>query len=88
MKPADVRVLRVDCNESNEGQFRVHLTETEWAVVKNSAALGEEALVALKAIHNCISYSDTMQQFVLTGLGQTGPALQKVRDVLAKAAIA
>jgi hypothetical protein len=38
---------------------------------------------ALEAINGCISYSDTMAQWVLIGAARSGPAIGKVRAALA-----
>ncbi len=36
LKPRDARVLRVSCEHSDGGRFRVHLTEEDWARVSAS----------------------------------------------------
>lgn len=36
MKPKDVRVLRVDCDHSEHGKWRVHLLEEEWKALSES----------------------------------------------------
>lgn len=36
MKPKDVRVLRVDCDHSENGKWRVHLLEDEWKALSES----------------------------------------------------
>lgn len=36
MKPKDVRVLRVNCDHSESGKWRVHLLEEEWKALSES----------------------------------------------------
>jgi hypothetical protein len=48
-------------------------------------AAAPELLEALSAINDCISYSDTMQRWVLLGNERTRPALALVRAAIARA---
>lgn len=65
--------------------YRVGVDDARHEADARLIAASPDLLEALRSLHGCVSYSDTMGCWVLTGNERTRPALEAARRAIAKA---